>query len=393
MPNALKEAFLFAIQHWGLKNRMKLMDDIQLLEAIERYLTGEMSANEMADFESIRKSTPEIDQMVVEHEMFLHQMESFAARKNFANLSQQSFTKLLAAGEWTAVEDQSTTYKVIQLWSKYKKVTAIAASVGGFIALFTSAIIMYLSPSLNGSQLLQLSKAVEVIKKNQKIQGHILNEVKTKVPENAKLISGGSGFLVDTKGYIVTNAHVLKGNGAIVINSKGQELNAIIIYSDNDADLALLKIEDKDYRQPKSIPYSIRKKMSDLGEEIYTLGYPRNDNDIVYGKGYLSAQTGYEGDSNSYQIQISANPGYSGAPIFNDNAELIGVISTRQKQTEGVAFAVKSNKIFDIVEAAKESDNKIAAIKLPKQSTIRKSNRKNQLVNLKNYMYSVRSFN
>lgn len=369
------------------------MDDIQLLDAIERYLTGDMSAKEMADFESIRKSTPEIDQMVVEHEMFLHQMESFAARKNFTNLSQQSFTKLLDAGEWTPVEEQSTTYKVIQLWSKYKKVTAIAASVGGFIALFTSAIIMYLSPSLNGSQLLQLSKAVEVIKKNQKIQGHILNEVKTKVPENAKLVSGGSGFLVDTKGYIVTNAHVLKGNGAIVINSEGQELNAIIIYSDNDADLALLKIEDKDYKQPKTIPYSIRKKLSDLGEEIYTLGYPRNDNDIVYGKGYLSAQTGYEGDSNSYQIQISANPGYSGAPIFNDNAELIGVISTRQKQTEGVAFAVKSNKIFDIIEAAKESDNKIAAIKLPKQSTIRKSNRKNQLVNLKNYMYSVRSFN
>jgi S1-C subfamily serine protease len=369
------------------------MDDIQLLEAIERYLTGDMSAKEMADFESIRKSTPEIDQMVVEHEMFLHQMESFTARKNFTKLSQQSFTKLLAAGEWTPVEDQSTTYKVIQLWSKYKKVTAIAASVGGFIALFTSAIIMYLSPSLNGNQLLQLSKAVEVITKNQKIQGHILNEVKTKIPENAKLISGGSGFLVDTKGYIVTNAHVLKGNGAIVINSKGQELNATIVYSDNDADLALLKIEDKDYKQPKAIPYSIRKKISELGEEIYTLGYPRNDNDIVYGKGYLSAQTGYDGDSNSYQIQISANPGYSGAPIFNDNAELIGVISTRQKQTEGVAFAVKSNKIFDIIEAAKEADAKIVAIKLPKQNAIRKSNRKNQLVNLKNYMYSVRSFN
>lgn len=369
------------------------MDDIQLLDAIERYLTGDMSAKEMADFESIRKNTPEIDQMVVEHEMFLHQMESFTARKNFTKLSQQSFTKLLAAGEWAPIEEQSTTYKVIQLWSKYKKVTAIAASVGGFIAIFTSAIIMYLSPSLNGSQLMQLSKAVEVITKNQKIQGHILNEVKTKVPENAKLVSGGSGFLVDTKGYIVTNAHVLKGNGAIVINSKGQELNAIIVYSDNDADLALLKIQDKDYKQPKAIPYSIRKKMSELGEEIYTLGYPRNDNDIVYGKGYLSAQTGYEGDSNSYQIQISANPGYSGAPIFNDNAELIGVISTRQRQTEGVAFAVKSNKIFDIIEAAKESDTKIAGIKLPKQSTIRKSNRKNQLVNLKNYMYSVRSFN
>lgn len=369
------------------------MDDIQLLEAIERYLTGDMSAQEMADFESIRKNTPEIDQMVVEHEMFLHQIELYAGRKNFAKLSQQSFTQLLEAGEWTPIEEQSTKFKVIQLWSKYKKVTAIAASVGGFIALFTSAMMMYLSPSLNGNQLLQLSKAVEVIKKNQKIQSHILNEVKTKVPENAKLISGGSGFLIDTKGYIVTNAHVLKGDGAIVINSKGEELNAKIIYSNLEADLALLKIEDKDFKQPKTIPYSIRKKIAALGEEIYTLGYPRNDYDIVYGKGYLSAQTGYEGDSNSYQIQISANPGYSGAPIFNDNGELIGVISTRQKQAEGVAFAVKSNKIFDIVDAAKATDSKEVIIKLPKSNYNKKMNRKYQLENLKNYMYSVRSFN
>ena len=205
--------------------------------------------------------------------------------------------------------------------------------------------------------------------------------------------SGGSGFLIDTKGYIVTNAHVLKGDGAIVINSKGVELNATIIYSDLEADLALLKIEDKDFKQPKTIPYSIRKKISALGEEIYTLGYPRNDNDIVYGKGYLSAQTGYEGDSNSYQIQISANPGYSGAPIFNDNGELIGVISTRQKQAEGVAFAVKSNKIFDIVDAAKAADAKDVIIKLPKTNNYKQSNRKNQLENLKNYMFSVRSFN
>ena len=253
---------------------------------------------------------------------------------------------------------------------------------------------MYLSPSLNGSQLLQLSKAVEVIKKNQQVQGHLLNEVKTKVPENAKLISGGSGFLIDTKGYIITNAHVLKGNGAIVINSKGQELNATIIYSDLTNDLALLKIEDKDYKQPKTIPYAIRRKISDLGEEIFTLGFPRNDNDIVYGKGYLSAQTGYEGDSSSYQIQISANPGYSGAPIFNSNGELIGVISTRQKLAEGVAFAVKSTEIIDVVNALKGNEKtKDIIIKLPKFTSSASRNRKSQLDNLKNFMYSVRSFN
>ncbi len=367
---------------------MTTMDDIQLLEAIEKYLAGEMSASEAAQFESIRKNTPEIDQMVVEHSMFLHEMEHYAKRKNFSKLSEITFNTLFEAGTWDPINEQSTKFKVIQLWSKYKKVTAIAASVGGFIAATTTVMMMYFSPSLNGSQVLQLSKAIEIIKNNQKVQGHLLNEVKTKLPENAKLISGGSGFLIDTKGYIITNAHVLKGDGAIVISNTGQELNATIIYTDKTYDLALLKIEDSDFVQPKSIPYSIRNKKTELGEEIYTLGYPRNDNDIVYGKGYLSAQSGFEGDSNAYQIQISANPGYSGAPVFNDNAELIGIINMRQKQAEGVAFAIKSSKIFDIIEAASKENS----IKFTKKSS-GSNDRKKQISNLKNYIYNIRSFN
>jgi len=323
------------------------MDDIQLLEAIERYLAGDMSTQEMAQFESIRKKTPEIDQMVVEHEMFLHQMEQYAKRKNFAQLSKQTFDQLQQAGEWNAIDENTTKGKVIILWNKYKKVTAIAASVGGFIALFTSSMIMYFSPSLNGSQVLQLSKAIEVIKKNQKVQGHLLNEVKTK-----------------------------------------------FIYADKGLDLALLQINDEEFKQPKQLPFTIRKKKSDLGEEIFSLGYPRTDNDIVYGKGYLSAQSGFEGDSNAYQIQISANPGYSGAPVFNDNAELIGIISTRQKQAEGVAFAIKSKKIYDLVNTIKENEStKDVKIKLAKASSKLGKDRKSHISNFKNYIYSIKSYN
>lgn len=370
------------------------MDDIQLLEAIELYLMGDMSKEEMAQFEQLRKKTPEIDQMVVEHEMFLHQIETFANRKNFAKLSEKTFNNLFEAGEWAPLEEQSTGFKIVQLWTKYRKVTAIAASVGGFIALFTSAMMMYFSPSLNGNQLMQLSKAVEVIKRNQQVQGHILNEVKTKIPENAKLVSGGSGFLIDNKGFIITNAHVLKGDKAIVVNSAGQELNAKIIYTDKALDLAVLKITDEDFKQVTQLPYTIRKKNSELGEEIFTLGYPRNDNDIVYGKGYLSAQSGFEGDSNSYQVQISANPGYSGAPVFNDNAELIGIVSTRQKQAEGVAFAIKSNKIYEVVNSVNEAETtKDLSIKIAKSNSKSKSDRKSKINNYKNFIYSIKSFN
>lgn len=370
------------------------MEDIKLLETIEKYLTGDMSVQERELFDVIRKNTPEIDQMVVEHSMFLHHMDTYAKRRHFTRLTEKTFQHLLTAGEWTLDNALPSKAKMIQLWNKYKKVTAIAASVAGFIALTTSAIIMYFSPSLNGNQLLQLSKAIEVIKKNQQVQGHLLNEVKSKVPENAKLISGGSGFLIDPKGFIITNAHVLKGNGAIVINNLGEELNATIIFADKDLDLALLKIEDKDFSAPKSIPFSIRKKITDLGEDIFTLGYPRNDNDIVYGKGYLSAQTGFEGDSSSFQIQISANPGYSGAPLFNDKGELIGIISTRQKLAEGVAFAIKSNKIIDLIAAVKEMDEKSEIkLKISKGNHSTTANRKDQISKYKPYIFSVRSYN
>jgi S1-C subfamily serine protease len=265
--------------------------------------------------------------------------------------------------------------------------------VGGFIALFTSAMMLFFFPSINGNQILELSKAVEKIEQNQKVQGHLLNEVKTKVPENSKLISGGSGFLIDTKGFVITNAHVLKGEGAIVVNSLGQEFKATIVYSDKNSDLALLKIEDEDYKQAKALPFTIRKKSSDLGEDLFTLGFPRNDNDIVYGRGYLSAQTGFNGDSNTYQIQISANPGYSGAPVFNDKNELVGIMSSRQKQAEGVAFAIKSDKLFDLVEILEANElTKDLNVKLNKQKVKGSKNRKAQISNFKNYIYSVRAF-
>ena len=370
------------------------MDDIQLQEAIERYLTGDMSVEERTQFEAMRKATPEIDQMVIEHAMFLREMDIYVNRKNFSKLNKQVFNQLLDAGTWAPETAQSTSSKVIQLWTKYKKVTAIAASVGGFIALFTSVMMLFFFPTINGNQILELSKAVEKIEQNQKVQGHLLNEVKTKVPENAKLVSGGSGFLIDTKGFVITNAHVLKGEGAIVVNSLGQEFKATIVYSDKNSDLALLKIEDEDYKQAKALPFTIRKKSSDLGEDIFTLGFPRNDNDIVYGKGYLSAQTGYNGDSNTYQIQISANPGYSGAPVFNEKNELIGIMSSRQKLAEGVAFAIKSDKLFDLVQTLEENElTKDLHVKLNKQKVKGSKNRKAQINNFKNYIYSVRAFN
>jgi serine protease Do len=368
------------------------MDDILLLEAIERYLKGDMDAAERTYFETLRKNTPEIDQMVVEHSMFLHQMDIYSVHHNLKLSLQTTHARLLERGEINEGGKFTTKGKIIQLWNRYKKVTAIAASVGGVIALVTSGLALYLSPVVNGNQLEQLSKDVAVIKQIQKAQGTSINEVKSKIPKGVTFISGGSGFLIDTKGYIITNAHVLKGSGAIVVNSKGQEFKASIINIDLEKDLAILKINDEDYTPLKSIPYSIRKSNTDLGEQVFTLGYPRND--IVYGEGYLSARTGYNSDSMSYQVQISANPGNSGAPVFNNNGEVIGILSTRQAQADGVAFAVKSKNIYRMIDELKEDgDTSLVKVKLPARSSLKGVERKQQITKVEDCVFYVKAYN
>lgn len=366
------------------------MDDIQLLASIERYLGGEMNAEEHAYFDALRKKTPEIDQMVVEHNMFLHQMDSYVAYQQLKHSIHDVHQNLVETGEINEGGEVSTKTQVVQLWNRYKRVTAIAASVGGVIALVISGLVTYFSPVVNSDQLQQLSKDIAIIKRNQQVQGSLINEVTSKIPTGVKVVSGGTGFLIDAKGFIITNAHVLKGTSTVVVDNKGREFNAKIVHIDNQLDLAILKINDEDFKPSKNLPYSIGKKNADLGDEIFTLGYPRND--IVYGVGYLSSKTGYNGDSLSYQIQISANPGNSGGPVLNNNGEVIGVLSTRQAQADGVAFAVKSKNIYDFVDEAKKTDTALENISLPLHANIKGVERKIQISRVADCVFNVKAF-
>jgi serine protease Do len=361
------------------------MDERLILESIERYIRGEMLPEERKFFEDLRKSNPGVDQLVVEHTVFLNLMEKYGNRKNLKSSLQDVHNELFESGQIK----QSQETRVIRLWLKYRKTVAVAASIAGITALAISGITSYYAPRTPNTQLQDLSRKISMLVQGQKSINERLNKPPVKGPVETEF-KGGTGFMIDPKGFIVTNAHVI-GNSTVVIvqNNKGQEFRTKIVYISPLSDLAFLKIVDSDYKATPALPYSIGKGNIELGESIFTLGYPRDE--IVYGEGYLSAKTGYSGDTLACQIAVAANPGNSGGPVLDKNGEVIGVLSNRQLQAQGAVFAIRSKNIYMILDDMK-SDSSIASIHMPQTSTVKNLDRVQQIKKIQEYIYLVKSY-
>jgi len=373
------------------------MEDIVLLDTIERYLTGQMSPEEKTWFKQLRDKTPEIDQMVVEHKLFLHQLDEFAGHTNLKHSIAAAHNNLLQKGDINEGGEKTTGGRIVQMFHKYKKVTGIAASIAGITALAISILVAALSPNINKKDYQELVNVIKTVQQNQKETDAKLKQVGTpitKIPKGATAKTSGTAFLIDGKGYLVTNAHVLQGSSAVVKNNKGQEFATRIIKIDETRDLAILKIEDDDYKPVASLPYQIKKPGAELGEELFTLGYPRFPiEDVVCSIGYLSSPSGFDGDTTSYQMTINANPGNSGGPVFNKNGDVVGVLTARESSTEGAVFAITSKSIYQMINELKESDTAIQKIKITNNSTLKGQNRVEQIKQVQDYVYIVKAYN
>lgn len=172
-------------------------------------------------------------------------------------------------------------------------------------------------------------------------------------PEPETQSSEGSGFIVSSDGYILTNYHVIKEADEItVLLNDGREFKASVSGMDPRTDLAVLKIEAKD------LPYLILGDSDHLklAEDVIAIGNPFGLQSSV-SKGIVSAKGRQDLGINSLEdfIQTDAaiNPGNSGGPLLNLNGEVIGintVIITRSGGYMGIGFAIPSNMakhVFD----------------------------------------------
>lgn len=185
----------------------------------------------------------------------------------------------------------------------------------------------------------------------------------------------GTGFALKN-GYIVTNYHVIEGAKKIIINGIKGSFNTIydaeVVGTDKINDLALLKITDSSFPGFGNIPYSVAASTSEVGEEVFVLGYPLTStmgDEIKLTTGIISSKTGYQGDVALYQISAPIQPGNSGGPLFDKKGNIIGIVSAKHEGAENVGYAIKATYLRNLIESCASpsiipSTNSVASLPL-----------------------------
>ena len=161
---------------------------------------------------------------------------------------------------------------------------------------------------------------------------------------------------------------------------------------DSKNDVALIKIQDENFKGLSDIPYSIIEK-AEIGEKAFTIGFPLND---VMGSNYkvtdgiVSSISGIDDDMRYYQISVPLQPGNSGGPLFNSNGDIIGITSARLNsksvgtEVENVNYAIKISYLVNLYKMLPYSGE------LKTTSSPNNKELKEQVKVLKNYVCLIK---
>lgn len=213
-------------------------------------------------------------------------------------------------------------------------------------------------------------------------------------PESVEAIKKGPGqgtcFLVDSSGLFVTNFHVIEGTEKVFISGMygdySSQIAADVIAIDVDNDFALLKLKNPNFKFDAP-PYTLANDVAATGTGSFVLGYPKTNtmgSEAKLTDGLISAKSGFRGSISQYQFSAPIQPGNSGSPLLSNKGEILGVATAIHKDTEGVAYAIKSQYLSTFLKLSGHpftgTTNKLSDLDLAKQTEI-----------LKNFIFIVKT--
>jgi serine protease Do len=165
----------------------------------------------------------------------------------------------------------------------------------------------------------------------------------------------GSGFIIDTEGYIVTNNHVVENADQITVKlADDNEYDAELVGRDPKTDLALIKISANTDFSPIKMGDSDK---TNVGNWVVAIGSPFGLEQtvtagIVSAKGRIIGFGPYE---DFIQTDASINPGNSGGPLINMQGQVVGINTAIVASGQGIGFAIPVNMAKDIIAQLKSS--------------------------------------
>ena len=368
------------------------MDSDDRLIRIEQYIQGELFGQDLYDFEEQLRINVDLRQEVEEYRLLISDFKHYHQRQQLKNTLDQFHQEM---DQEQNVSNQKPSYpKPKPLFIRVLPVFAVAATVA-LIAAVTAILTLDNVRSLEQQQsnyYLELKKDLIKVKKT---QNTLVQQNQKKAETKPVKQYGATAFVISPNGYLVTNYHVVKNADSIYIEGHRKtplRLKAEVVFSDIRKDLSILKITDTSFIGFSELPYTLREDEAELGEQVYTLAYPRQD--MVYGEGSISAQSGYRGnriDTALYQVSIPVNPGNSGGPLLDDQGNLLGVVSGKDVSKDGAAFAVKTHYLRNIVNDLSQNPDYEPVI-LPLQNKMQFLKRPEQIKMMKKFIFMVKVF-
>lgn len=202
--------------------------------------------------------------------------------------------------------------------------------------------------------------------------------------KNEQIKSSATGFAITSTGLIATNYHVVADATQIKVKGINGDFSksyaAKIVATDKVNDLSIIEVSDISFTSLGIIPYVIQSKSRDVGTSIFCLGYPLRaemGDEVKLTNGIVSSKSGFQGDISNYQISAPVQPGNSGAPLFESNGNLIGIVGSKFEGAENVSYAIKSSYLLTLLETISpvpnlQNTNRLLLKNLPEQvKTIR----------------------
>jgi S1-C subfamily serine protease len=166
----------------------------------------------------------------------------------------------------------------------------------------------------------------------------------------------GSGFIIDDQGHIITNNHVVEGATRITIAlHDGRQLEAEVIGTDRESDVALLQVDAGELGDINPLPFGDSDKIKP-GQMAIALGSPYGlDGSItvgvISGVGRSLGGSGQRPNPEILQTDAAINPGNSGGPLLNSAGEVVGINTAIDASAAGIGFAVPINTVRSLLPA------------------------------------------